>query len=161
MIDFAVLYASEEEVAVLRRATEILVRLEALQAGPSFHDPGVAIRLSRVALAGRDYESFGVWLLDNQNAPILPAPVEVFRGTMGAAAVYPRDIVLLALRYGAASVVFVHNHPSLSSSPVPSEADLAITRRLVAALNLVDVRVIDHIIVARNSALSMAVEGVL
>ena len=83
----------------------------------------------------------------------------MFRGTLTQASVYPREIVLRALQHQAAAVVLAHNHPSGLAEP--SRADIELTRTLLAALALVDVRVLDHFIVTRERATSMAEEGLM
>ena len=89
----------------------------------------------------------------------LIAQEELFRGTLTQTSVYPREVVLRALHHGAAAVVLAHNHPS--GSVEPSRADEAITQTLRAALALVDVRVLDHVIVAPGVAVSLAERGLL
>jgi DNA repair protein RadC len=84
---------------------------------------------------------------------------ELFRGTLTQTSVYPREVVLRALHHHAAAVVLAHNHPS--GTVTPSRADEALTQALKAALSLVDVRVLDHVIVAPGQALSMAERGLL
>jgi DNA repair protein RadC len=96
----------------------------------------------------QSHESFVVLLLDAQHR-LLTTPVELFRGTIDGASVFPREVVKLALEYGCAAVIFGHNHPS--GVPEPSLADRQITRRLTDALALVDVRVLDHMIVGHES----------
>ena len=101
------------------------------------------------------YEVFGVLFLDAQHRLI--AFEKMFRGTLTEASVYPREVVIQALHHRAASVVLTHNHPSGQAHP--SRADEAITQTLKAALCLVDVRVLDHFIVAGNQATSMVELG--
>jgi DNA repair protein RadC len=84
---------------------------------------------------------------------------EMFRGTLTQTSVYPREVVQRALELSAAAVVLAHNHPS--GTVQPSRADEALTQTLKAALALVDVRVLDHVIVAAGDALSMAERGLL
>ena len=103
------------------------------------------------------YEVFGVLFLDAQHRLI--AFEQMFRGTLTEASVYPREVVVQALHHRAACVVLAHNHPS--GKPYPSRADEAITQTLKAALCLVDVRVLDHFIVAGNQATSMAELGLI
>jgi DNA repair protein RadC len=98
-----------------------------------------------------------VLFLDSQNK--LLAMEELFRGTLTQTSVYPREVVIRALHHGAAAVVLAHNHPS--GSVQPSRADEALTQTLKAALALVDVRVLDHIIVGPGQALSMAETGLI
>ncbi len=108
-------------------------------------------------LASRPHEVFAALFLDTQHRLI--ALEELFRGTLTQTSVYPREVVLRALHHHAAAVVLAHNHPS--GSVQPSRADEAITQTLKAALALVDVRVVDHVIVAPGQALSMAEQGLL
>jgi DNA repair protein RadC len=98
---------------------------------------------------------FAVLFLDNQHRLI--EYVELFRGTIDAAAVYPREVVKETLSRNAAAVIFAHNHPS--GSVEASQADRMLTDRLKQALALVDVRVLDHIIVAGNATVSFAERG--
>jgi DNA repair protein RadC len=84
---------------------------------------------------------------------------ELFRGTLSQTSVYPREVVKRALHHGAAAVVLAHNHPS--GSVQPSRADEALTQTLKAALALVDVRVLDHIIIGQGETLSMAERGLV
>ncbi|CSI70314.1 DNA repair protein RadC [Vibrio cholerae] len=74
---------------------------------------------------------------------------ELFRGTVDAASVYPREVLKEALNVNAAAVIFAHNHPS--GDPEPSQADRRITQRLKDALSLVDIRVLDHVVVGKSS----------
>ncbi|MEM6640171.1 MAG: DNA repair protein RadC [Pseudomonadota bacterium] len=104
-----------------------------------------------------EHEVFCCLLLDNRNRVI--AFEELFRGTIDGASVYPREVVKLALAYNAAAVIFAHNHPSGVAEP--STADERITRRLVKALALVDIRVLDHMIVGDTACVSLAERGLL
>lgn len=108
-------------------------------------------------LALREQEVFGVLLLDNRNRVLLWR--ELFYGTLNQTAVYPREVVKLALQHNAAAVILVHNHPS--GHPDASEADIALTRRLKQALALIDVRIPDHFIVTGDHTVSMAERGQL
>lgn len=108
-------------------------------------------------LAQREQEVFGVLLLDNRNRVLLWH--ELFYGTLNKTAVYPREVVKLAVQHNAAAVILVHNHPS--GHPEASEADIAITRRLQQALELIDVHIPDHFIVAGDHTISMAERGQL
>ncbi|MGQ6551111.1 RadC family protein [Serratia sp. IR-2025] len=108
-------------------------------------------------LAPLEHEVFGCVLLDNQQRVL--SYQELFRGTINGVNIYPREVVKLSLHHNAAALILVHNHPS--GEPEPSQADLAITQRLVSALELVDVRVLDHFIVAGTQTVSMAERGLL
>ena len=104
-----------------------------------------------------DHEMFGVMFLDTQNRML--GFEQMFRGTLTQASVYPREIVKAGLKYNAASVIFTHNHPS--GSVAPSRADEQLTKTLKAALALVDIRVLDHVIVAGSEAFSFAECGLM
>lgn len=108
-------------------------------------------------LRGREREVFALLLLDNQHHLLLYK--ELFEGTVDAAAVYPREVVKLALAHNASAVIMAHNHPSGVAEP--SVADRQITERLVDALALVDVRVLDHFVVGEGAPVSFAERGLL
>jgi DNA repair protein RadC len=130
---------------------------EQLKEREVFSSPGAVKQYLQLHLAAKAHEVFAVLFLDAQNRLI--AMDELFRGTLTQTSVYPREVVLRALRHEAASVVLAHNHPS--GTVQPSRADEALTQTLKAALALVDVRVLDHVIVAPGGALSMAEKGLL
>jgi DNA repair protein RadC len=142
-------------VAVLELARRALA--QQLKAREVFSSPGAVKQYLQLHLAGREHEVFAVLFLDAQNRLI--AMEELFRGTLTQTSVYPREVVLHALQHQAAAVVLAHNHPS--GTVQPSRADEALTQTLKAALALVDVRVLDHVIVAPGDALSMAEKGLL
>jgi len=111
-----------------------------------------------IALVGhRDVEHCMALYLDNRLRLITAA--EVSRGTLAQAPVYPREVVRAALRHHAAALILTHNHPSGTAEP--SEADTQLTRHLQRALALVDVRLVDHLIVANGQAVSLAERGLL
>jgi len=141
--------------AVLELARRAMA--QRLQERPAFSDPGAVKHYLQLHLAAKGHEVFAVLFLDAQNR--LLALEELFRGTLTQTSVYPREVVVRALHHQAAAVVLAHNHPS--GSVQPSRADEALTQTLRAALALVDVRVLDHIIVAPGEALSMAEKGLL
>jgi DNA repair protein RadC len=111
----------------------------------------------QLQLAANRHEVFAVMFLDTQQRLI--AFEEMFRGTLNVTSVYPREVVLRALHHNAASVVLAHNHPS--GGVQPSRADIAVTENLKAALGLMDIRVLDHMIVSQGVSLSMAEAGYL
>lgn len=111
----------------------------------------------RSAILHKNHEVFGCLYLNAQHQVIKFE--ELFQGTIDAASVYPREVVRKVLDNHAAAVIFCHNHPSGSAEP--SQADLALTRRLIDALTLIDVRVLDHMIVAGSAVVSMAERGQL
>ncbi|MBA6421817.1 heavy metal translocating P-type ATPase [Pseudomonas sp. 5Ae-yellow] len=112
--------------------------------GTAFTTPGAVKDYLWVQMVNYEHEVFVALFLDNQHRLI--TCIELFRGTIDQAVVYPREVVKEALRVNAAAVIFSHNHPS--GSPSPSEADKRLTHRLVQAMGSVDIRVLDHIIVA-------------
>ena len=103
------------------------------------------------------HEVFVALYLDAQNR--LLTAEELFRGTLTQTSVYPREIVKQALRHNAAALIFAHNHPSGVAEP--SRADELLTASLKQALALVDVRVLDHLIVAGNATVSFAERGLI
>lgn len=119
--------------------------------------PGVVRDYLRMMLGDKPHEVFAVVFLNAQNRVI--ATEEMFRGTLTQTSAYPREVLIEALKYNAASVILCHNHPSGSAEP--SRADEALTQTLKAALAMVDVRVLDHVIVTRTAALSFAERGVI
>ena len=126
-----------------------------MQRGASFVDPKASGEFFQVKLAGLEREVFVVAMLDTRHRLI--EYIELFQGTIDGAEVHPREVVRRALRCNAAAVIVAHNHPS--GSPEPSAADRAVTARLKQALALVDVRLLDHFIIAGSKATSMAASG--
>jgi DNA repair protein RadC len=119
--------------------------------------PGAVRDYLRLHIAHREREVFVALCLDAQNRVL--AMDELFSGTLTQTSVYPREVVRLALRHNAAAVIFAHNHPSGLAEP--SRADELLTQALKQALALVDVKVLDHFIVAGGGALSFAERGLL
>jgi DNA repair protein RadC len=111
----------------------------------------------RARLSNYQHEVFACLYLDNQHRVL--AMEELFRGTIDGAAVYPREVVKRCLHNNAAAVIFAHNHPSGVAEP--SQADISITNRLRTALNTIDVRVLDHVVVGRAEVVSFAERGLL
>lgn len=145
---------SEEDV-VIEQALAILARRMVTR--QVFGSPDAVKNFLQLWIARKEHECFCVLFLDAQNRLI--EWEEMFRGTLTQTSVYPREIVKRALQLGAAAVVLSHNHPS--GTVQPSRADEALTQTLKAALSLVDIRVLDHVIVAPGMALSMAEKGLL
>jgi DNA repair protein RadC len=144
-----------ELMAVLELARRGLA--QQLGAREIFATPGAVKQYLQLHLARKQHEVFAVLFLDAQNRLI--DMEELFQGTLTQTSVYPREVVKRAIKHHAASVVFAHNHPS--GAVQPSRADEALTQTLKAALALIDVRVLDHVIVAQGEALSMAERGLL
>src|SRR5688572_25498617 len=130
---------------------------EELEKRSALTSPGAVRDYLRLALSRREEEAFVCIWLDAQHKVI--EIEEAFSGTLTQTSVYPREIVKSAIRWNAAAVVFAHNHPSGVAQP--SQADELLTRNLKEALALVEVKVLDHFIVAGNRAISFAERGLL
>jgi len=141
--------------AVLEMARRALA--ETLRSGDALGSPAAVRDFLRLTLATREHEVFLAVLLDAQNRVLVCE--ELFRGTLTQTSVYPREVVKCALKRNAAAVIFAHNHPSGVAEP--SHADQVLTQSLKQALALVDIKVLDHFIVAGGSALSFAERGLL
>ena len=122
----------------------------------AFTSPDQSKQFVRCKLQQLEHEVFSVLFLDNQN--YLIEYTEMFRGTIDSASVYPREVAKVALELNAAAVIFAHNHPSGIS--VPSSADRNITSKLKSALELFDIRVLDHIIIG-DTTYSFAESGLI
>lgn len=118
-------------------------------------DPETTKRYLQTHLSRKPHEVFAAIFLDTRNRVL--AYEELFRGTLDGASVYPREVVKSALAHNAAAIIFAHNHPSGVAEP--SRADRDITRRLVDALALVDIRVLDHFVVGFSQTTSFAERG--
>ena len=125
--------------------------------GRTLGSPGDTQAYLRLRLADKPFERFGCVFLDNRHRVL--ALAELFQGTIDGTSVYPRVVVQQALEANAAAVILFHNHPSGVAEP--SQADERITRRLKSALELVDVRLLDHVIVAAGDSVSLAARGML
>jgi DNA repair protein RadC len=145
--------AAHEEI--LQAARDVLSRK--VRRGTSLHSPPLVKNFLSVKLGDLEHEIFCVLLLDKRHRLI--EYVELFRGTIDGASVYPREVVKLALAKNAAAVILAHPHPSGVAEP--SQADELITSRLRDALGLVDIRILDHLIVAGGSVMSFAERGLI
>lgn len=145
--------------SLLQASLELARRhaMENLRRGAVLSNPQDTRRFLHCHLRDPAREVFCCLFLDSQHALIRCE--DLFWGTLDGAAVYPREVVRRALSLQAAAVIFAHNHPSGVAQP--SQADRRITERLQAALALVDIRVLDHIIVARGDQFSFAEDGLL
>lgn len=126
-----------------------------LRSGETLTDPAMSARYLKSRLAGYPYEVFGGLFLDNRHRVI--AFEELFRGSIDGASVHPREVVRRCLSHNAAAVIFAHNHPSGVAEP--SAADRAITLRLREALELIDVRLLDHFVIGNGMPTSLAQRG--
>ncbi|GIK76258.1 MAG: hypothetical protein BroJett021_52460 [Chloroflexota bacterium] len=140
-------------------AREILLRdlAERMKSEPVLSSPGTVRDWLRLRCANLEHEVFIVVLLDAQNRLI--EAQELFRGTLSQTSVYPREVVKYTLARNAAAVLFAHNHPSGVAEP--SRADELLTQNLKSALALVDVRVLDHFVVAGMNTVSFAEKGLI
>lgn len=151
----------ELEDQVITKALAILERRlsarRSEEACSTFSGAQISKDFLKLKLAAEKEEIFAMIMLDNQHRLI--KYVEVHRGTVDAASVYPRTIARFCLEAGAAAVIISHNHPSGITEP--SNADRQITKRIKESLGLIDVRVLDHIIVGEGEPLSFAERGIL
>lgn len=141
---------------ILDAAREAIVSL--VPSGTPMSTPSIAERYAVARLASLEHEVFAVFFLDNQLRLIQYR--ELFQGTLNQTAVYPREVVKEVLRNNAGAVILAHNHPS--GKLEPSQVDLQLTQRLTKALELIDVRVLDHLIVgpaAETASYSFAEHG--
>lgn len=144
------------EQRAVQRAIRILEE-EMRKEGAALTSPGAVRDFLKLQLAHREFEVFCALWLDAQHRVMKFE--EMFRGTLTQTSVYPREVVRAALRTNAAAVIFAHNHPSGVAQP--SQADELLTRNLKEALSLVDVKVLDHFIVAGVAAVSFAERGLI
>ena len=146
----------EPDEVILEKAREILRRR--VSTAQLFNNPQLVKDFFQMEAAKHpDCEVFSVLFLDAQHRMI--SFHEMFRGTLTQTSVYPREVVKDALGVGAAAVILTHNHPS--GSLEPSRADEHLTQTLKSALNLIDVKVLDHIITSNVGALSFAEKGLI
>lgn len=145
--------------ALLQAALEIARRhlAERLQRGDGLKSPRMAEEFLCAQLRDRPYEVFCCLFLDTRHRVVRFA--ELFRGTIDGATVHPREVVRSALHCNAAAVIVAHNHPSGLAEP--SRADEVLTRRLQAALALVDIRLLDHIVIGDGAAVSLSERGLI
>lgn len=139
----------------LRLARELLA--EELRPGEAFRSTYAVSDYLKLHFAGQTHESFAVLFLDAHLT--LLAFEDLFRGTLTHTSIYPREVLKRALQHNAAAVILAHNHPS--GDVEPSAADRALTDELKHALAHIDVRVLDHFVVAGNRAVSMAERGLV
>lgn len=145
--------ADEDEI--IARAIEILKNR--LRPGAQMSSPSVVKDYLALTETGDAVEQFRVLWLDSQHQVI--ALETLATGTINQAAVYPREVVRSALRHNASACIITHNHPS--GSPEPSNSDRALTRHLKQALDLIDVRLLDHIVTASGHTMSFAEAGLI
>ena len=148
-----------EQAARLVAAVEIVTRAlkEKITNGSALNSPASVREYLRLKLQSLPHEVFVALFLDAQNRVI--EIEELFRGTLTQTSVYPREVVKRALHHNCGAVIFAHNHPSGVAEP--SRADETLTQALKQALALIDVRVLDHFIVAGSGVISFAERGLL
>ena len=151
--DGALVPASSETILIAARQ----VLAHRVRRGASLQSPQKAGEYLTMRLGHLDYEVFGLILLDKRHRVI--ECVDLFRGTIDGASVHPREIVKIALQKSAAACIVYHNHPSGVADQ--SQADELITARVKEALALIDVRLVDHLVLAGSSVLSFAQRGLL
>jgi DNA repair protein RadC len=138
-------YRAATEAEIIETALSIIDAR--FQKGAEINNPQDAHEFLRLELAHLEHEIFAVLWMDNSHRVI--AFEALFRGTIDGASVYPREVVKQALAHNAAACILCHNHPSGVAEP--SQADRHITDKLKAALGLIDIRVIDHVVVAERN----------
>jgi DNA repair protein RadC len=148
-------YLPVSDDIVINTALKLLAQRVAK--GSLLSSPDAVKNYLRLRFADLQHEVFCLLYVDKRNRLI--ACEDLFRGTIDGATVHPREVVKAALRHNAAGVLIAHNHPSGVAEP--SQADELITRRLKTALDYVDIRVIDHLVVSAGEAVSMAERGTL
>jgi len=140
----------DNEEAILREAKAIYGRR--MKSRDALESPTAAIEYLRASLTDRDREIFSVLFLNTRHHVI--AYEELFMGTIDGAVVHPREVVRSALLHNASALIIAHNHPSGVSSP--SQADIGLTHRLRDALELVDIRLLDHVIIGADEYQSLS-----
>ncbi|MGD8312077.1 MAG: DNA repair protein RadC [Gammaproteobacteria bacterium] len=128
-----------------------------LQRDDILENPAATRRYLASRLRHYPHEVFACLFLDNRHRVIVFE--ELFHGTIDGASVHPREVVKRALQYNAAALILAHNHPSGVAEP--SRADVQLTRRLVDALALVDIRVLDHLVIGDGEGTSLAERGLI
>lgn len=148
--------SSTSEDDIIDRAMQILGARITLK-GDVVASPDDSRKYLILRLSELEHEIFSCLFLDNRHRVI--SFEEMFRGTVDGASVHPREVVKAALKHNATAVIFAHNHQS--GDPEPSKADISLTRRLVEALALVDVRVLDHVVIGGTETISFAERGLI
>lgn len=151
------LYTTSEQ-RIISRARNIIAAKWEISEGEPLSSPGATRDYIKMHLASENQrETFVVMYLNAQHRLLLTE--NLFVGTIDGAAVYPREIVRRSLEMNANAIIIAHNHPS--GEPHPSTADKRITERIAKAVGLVDIRLLDHVIVAGDSSTSFAEEGLI
>ena len=153
--DQAVYNISDDDETIRLAMNIIIKRLNS--SSVVIGNPDDTLNFLKLRYDGQEYETFDVMFLDNRHRLIKFK--QLFRGTIDGASVYPREVVKEALKHNAAALIVSHNHPS--GIPEPSQSDENITNRLKDALNLMDIRLLDHIIIGGSDHVSLAERGLL
>lgn len=143
--------------ATVEEIAEAYVRCTEGTIGSTISGPGDTVDFLQARLGAREREVFAVLFLDNRHR--VRHYDEMFLGTIDGTSVHPREIVKEALKQNAAAVILAHNHPSQVCEP--SQADERITRRIKNALELVDIRLLDHFVVSAGNYTSLAKRGAI
>jgi DNA repair protein RadC len=149
----------DARLATLKALRELTQRYfeETLPVGEAIRSPTDTETFLLARLRDRPHEVFCCIYLDNRHRVILFE--ELFRGTIDGTSVYPREVVKQALKVNAAAIILAHNHPSGVAEP--SQADERITKRVKSALELVDIRLLDHLVIGDGTSTSLASRGLL
>lgn len=143
------------ETRILDRARDIISRY--YERGIQLCSPDDVRRCVMYEMAPLAHEEFGIVLLDNQHHFLYRETL--FRGSINIVNVHPREIIKRVLKHNAAAVILVHNHPS--GEPEPSDCDIDMTKKLQKLLKMLDVRLLDHFIVAGTQTVSLAERGLV
>lgn len=146
----------KNEDQIIRQAITIL-ETRFIHSGEFITNPEDAQHYLILKLAELEYEVFSVIFMNTRHEVIEYR--EMFRGTVNGASVHPREVVKAALALNASALIFAHNHPS--GNPEPSQADRGLTERLSNVLEVLEIRVLDHLIVGDTSIYSFAENGLL
>lgn len=146
----------DAETVIIEQALAIL-DMRMFQHGEALTSPQDSSAYLKLKLGKYEWEVFACLFLDNRHRVL--AFEEMFRGTLDGASVHPREVVRAALKHNAAAVILAHNHPSGTAEP--SAADRNITRQLRDALQLIGVRVLDHLVIGSGEPTSMAARGLI
>ncbi|MBC3869233.1 RadC family protein [Undibacterium oligocarboniphilum] len=160
LTEFSVIHGlGSAKYAQLQAVSELARRAiaEELQNGTTLSSPQAVRHYLQLLIGNKEHEIFVALFLDVKNRLI--ASEELFRGSLNHASVYPREVVKSALKHNAAAIIFAHNHPS--GTPEPSQADIELTRILKQALTLIEIRVLDHFIIANPHVYSLAEHGLV
>ena len=145
---------TEKENATIEKALQIL-KSRIKERGDFMEKPADVENFLKIQFSEMEYEAFSVIFLDNQHRLI--AFEEMFKGTINGSSVHPREVMKAALKHNAAAVILSHNHPS--GIATPSSADKQITKILVDAMELIDVRILDHIIIGDGDSFKFSEAG--